>query len=397
MNIRNTAVTALLMINEEGIHCTKVINDALEKYSRIDSRDRALFVKLIHGTLEYMIQIDTVINRYSSVKVSKMEPLIRNSLRLIVYQILYADRIPDSAAIDEGVKIVKKSALRNLAGFVNGISRKISAEKDIITFDDRPTAYSAPEWMVNLVDETIGKAKSDDFFEDSLKEHGLSIRHIGSDEVEPLNNVNKLTELEEWKTGKIIAQDYSSAQPVIRLNLSAGDTVIDVCAAPGGKAIQASEHVTDTGTVYACDLTANKVDKIRQNIERLHTTNIKTVVADATVYNAEFDSKADCVIADLPCSGIGTISGKPDIKNRLTIDDCKSLANLQLQILNNVCRYVVPKGKMVFSTCTVDHFENDDNVKAFLAVNDNYELISSEYIIKEGADGFFIAVFRRNQ
>lgn len=385
------------MINEEGKHCNQVINDALDKFDRIDKRDRSLFVKLIHGTLEYQIQIDEIINSYSSVKVKKMKPIVRNVLRLTIYQILYSDKIPDSAAINEGVKLIKKSALKNLAGFVNAVSRKISLEKDRISLGTRALKYSVPQWMIELVDDTVGIDQSDAFFTDSLKEHGLSIRYIGSDVVSTLENFEKLTELDEWKDGKIIAQDYSSSQPIVKAELKNGDIVIDVCAAPGGKAIQASEHVGKDGLVYACDISSNKVDKIIQNIERLKVTNIQTVVADATKFIKDFYSKADCVIADLPCSGIGTISGKPDIKNRLSIDDCKSLAELQLSILNNVCDYVCGGGKLVYSTCTIDHYENEDNIRRFLDSHSNYELISSEYIIRAGADGFYIAVLRKKQ
>lgn len=396
-NIREIALNALLMINEEGSHCTSVINDALAKYDRVDIRDRSLFVKLIHGTLEYQIQLDHVIDRFSSIKTKKMRPIIRNVLRMTAYQILYADKIPDSAAIDEGVKLVKKSALKQLSGFVNAVSRKISSEKSSLCFDDRSVRYSVPDWMLELVDETIGKDRANAFFADALREHGLSIRRVGTDNIEYLDSVDHLSDLEEWRSGKIIAQDYSSAQPVIRAELKKGDTVIDVCAAPGGKSVQAAEHVGCDGLVWACDISEKKTAKIRQNIDRLKINNIKTVVADATQYHEEFESKADCVLADLPCSGIGTISGKPDIKNRLTLKDCRELASLQLKILNNVCNYAAAGGKLIFSTCTIDHFENEDNVRAFLSMNENFELLSEECIVKEGADGFYIAVFRRNQ
>lgn len=361
----------------------------------MDARDRALFVKLVHGTLEYQIQIDHIIDSFSRTPVKKMKPLVRNILRMSAYQILHLDRIPDSAACNEGVKLINKTALRNLSGFVNGVLRSISRNKESIDLETPADKYSVQPWIIELLNESIGEANAKRFLEYSLEEHGVTLRRVGSDEMILLENAIGLTESPEWKEGRIIVQDRSSSMPVVMAEIGSDDLVIDVCAAPGGKSLQAAEHARE---VISCDLTEKKVSKINENIERLRVKNIRTVVQDASVRREDFVSLADVVLADLPCSGLGTISKKPEIKNRLSIDDCKALADIQKKILNNVCDYVKPGGKLVFSTCTLDHYENEDNTRMFLDSHKEFELTEEKTLLpgEFPQDGFYIAVMKKN-
>jgi len=404
MNIREQALTALIMINEEGRHSNVVINEALDKYNDIDPRDKALFVKLIHGSLEYQLTIDHTINTYSKTKVSKMRPIIRNVIRLSVYQIMFMDKIPDSAVCNEAVKMIKKTAVRNLSGFVNGILRNIARDNEAHigvfakdAFDnDICLKYSVQPWMLKLIQDTVGQKNALLFLEKSLERNGVYVRYIGSDEVKLLDNVNDLTKTTEWQAGKLIVQDPSSAMPVVVADIQTNDIVLDVCAAPGGKSIQASEHCSK---VYACDLSVQKIEKIKENIDRLKVKNVETIIQDATVKNDAYLEIADVVLADLPCSGIGTISKKPEIKNRLTLEDCKQLAEIQINILENVCDYVKPGGKLVFSTCTLDHFENEDNTKAFLKKHPNFTLVKEMTLLPDDMprDGFYVALFIKDK
>lgn len=430
------------MINEEGRLSNTVVNEALEKYDRLDPRDKALFVKLVYGTLDYQIQTDYILNLYSKTKVGKMKSLVRNVLRMGVYQLLHMDKIPDSAVCDESVKLVKKTALRNLGGFVNGVLRNIARDKDeiISRLNDGETAemsgdgtivplnksglektqvrFSVQEWMLKLLSESIGEEATEKFLAYSLETHGVTFRTVGSDEVFVAEDAGKLIKSDDWKNGKLIVQDLSSSMPVKLSSMKEGDAVIDVCAAPGGKSIQAAERVkvknrgrgeeangvngaSDTehsaGRVIACDLTEFKLEKIRENIKRLKIDNIDTVLQDATVRNEKFVGMADVVLADLPCSGIGTISKKPEIKNRLSLDDCKALAEIQKKILNNVCDYVKSGGELIFSTCTLDHFENEDNTRAFLKTHPEFELTEERTLLPSDfpQDGFYIAVMKK--
>ncbi len=395
------ATDALVIINEKGRHSNEIINDMISKYSRMDGRDRALFVKLIHGTLEYQIQIDYIIGLYSKIKVEKMKPYIRNLLRLSVYQLLYLDKIPDNSICDEAVKLIKKSPYNGLSGFVNGVLRTIARESDHIIIDNPCLAYSVRGWMYDLLVDTVGKLKADEFLEYSLNEHGVSARNIGSDEVFILDDPSETISSDRWNNGELIIQDYSSTLPVVLADIRPGQTVLDVCASPGGKSIHASEKVGVNGTVISCDISDEKIAKINENISRLNVTNIRTCVQDAIVSNKDFIRCADVVIADCPCSGIGTISKKPEIKLRLSLDDCIQLSELQFSIISNVCDYVKTGGKLVYSTCTLDHFENEDNVKKFLIEHTDFSLLKERVMVSSENngipyDGFYIAVMVRN-
>lgn len=389
------------MINEEGHHSNVIINDALNKYERLDPRDKALLVKLIHGTLEYQIRIDRIIDSFSSIKVRKMKPLIRNVLRMSVYQLIYMDKIPDNAVCDEAVKLIKKSALSGLSGFVNGVLRSIARGKDSVVIRDRASDLSVPGWMYELLADTVGEDAAEDFFRYSLEEHGVSVRKAGTEDVFVLEDASGLTETDEWKQGKLIVQDYSSTLPVIMADIKPGQTVLDVCAAPGGKSILAAEKTGKEGRVISCDLSDFKIDKIRENILRMNITNIETMVQDATVRDERLVGCADVVLADCPCSGIGTISKKPEIKNRLKPEDCRALADIQHKILCNVCEYVKPGGKLVYSTCTLDHIENEDNLRRFLESHPEFKLLKEKVMVPSldairPFDGFYIAVMTKN-
>ncbi len=389
------------MINEEGRHSNTVINDALEKYSDASPRDKALFVRLVHGTLEYQIRIDYVIDLFSKVRTSAMRPLIRNLLRLSVYQMMFTDKIPDSAVCDEAVKIVKKTSLRNLSGFVNGVLRNIARSRKDITVNDKSIMYSVPEWLRNLLCETIGEENCDRFLEYSLVSHGVSVRRIGTDDVYILEDASGLTELPEWKSGEIIVQDYSASLPVIMGDIKKGQVVLDVCASPGGKSIQAAEKTGIDGKVISCDISEKKAEKIRENIARTGIRNVEIRIQDAAKRDDSLIESADVVIADCPCSGIGTVSKKPEIKNRLSLKDCMALAGIQSDILNNVCDYVKPCGRLIYSTCTLDHFENEDNIKKFLSLHPEFSLVEEKTMIPSVSsdrpfDGFYIAVLVKN-
>lgn len=389
-----------MLINEKGRHSNEIINDMISKYSRMDGRDRALFVKLIHGTLEYQIQIDYIIDSFSKIKVEKMKPYIRNLLRMSVYQLLYLDKIPANSICDEAVKLIKKTAFNGLSGFVNGVLRTIARESDGIGINDPCLAYSVKEWMYDLLVDTVGKLKAEEYLAYSLNEHGVSARIVGTDNVFLLDDPSETILSDKWNNGELIIQDYSSTLPVIMADIRSGQTVMDVCASPGGKSIQASEKVGDNGIVVSCDISDKKIAKIRENIARIKTTNIVTCVQDATVRNIDFIGYADVVIADCPCSGIGTISKKPEIKSRLSLDDCKTLSKIQLSILSNVCDYVKEGGKLVYSTCTLDHFENEDNVKKFLVDHSDFSLLEEKVMVPSENnempyDGFYIAVIEK--
>ena len=311
---REIVLDILMEVLERGSFVHVVLNQALDKYQYLDKADRAFITRLTEGTLEYLIQIDAIINQYSKTKTQKMKPVIRNLLRLSVYQILYMDRVPDSAVCNEAVKLAAKRRFEGLKGFVNGVLRTIAREKETIAFSEPWLELSLPQWMYEMWERQYGAgtatAMGKAFLKDkkttvrcnlqalsrelpgispeeawertaeSLREQGVEAAPLG-DGLFNLSGYDRLEELFAFARGWIQVQDASSAM-VGRLSApKRGDYVIDVCAAPGGKSLHIADLLDGTGMVEARDLTFQKAELIEENIRRCGFENIRAVVMDA--------------------------------------------------------------------------------------------------------------------
>ena len=432
---REIALDILMEILEKSGYSHIILRQALNKYQYLDKSERAFISRLVEGTLEYLLQIDYVIDSFSSTKIKKMKPVIRTILRMSVYQLLYMDRVPDSAVCNEAVKLSVKRKFTGLKGFVNGVLRNISRNKETLSWPNASVRYSMPEWIVSMWEKEYGMetavAMMESFLKNkkttvrcnyanaareeilkSLQEQDVIVAESGlSDAVLYLEKYDYLDSLEAFKKGWIQVQDLSSVFVGEAADPKKDDYVIDVCGAPGGKSIHIADKLKGTGLVEVRDLTAYKVDLIQQNIDRCGFKNIRTKVQDALILDQESIEKADIVIADLPCSGLGIIGRKPDIKYRLKPEDLKELASLQREILSVVQSYVKPGGKLVFSTCTVNKQENEENALWFLKefpfdpldlTGKLGDVISSD-TLKQGyiqllpgihpCDGFFLSAF----
>lgn len=387
---REIALDILMEILERGNYSHLVLRQALNKYQYLDKMERSFISRISDGTVEYLLQIDYVINSFSSVKVKKMKPVIRTILRMSVYQLLYMDRVPDSAVCNEAVKLAVKRKFSGLKGFVNGVLRNISRNKESISWPDDSIRYSMPSWIVSMWQETYGSETAGIMMESFLKssvttvrcnfaragkeeilqslEHqGVKVSQSGiSDGILYLEQYDYLESLEAFQKGYIQVQDLSSSFVGEIADPQKGDFCIDVCGAPGGKSLHIADKLQGTGIVEVRDLSDRKIAMVQENMDRSGFQNIRAKVQDALVLDQDSIEKADIVIADLPCSGLGIIGRKPDIKYRMTLEELKSLAALQQQILSVVQSYVKPGGKLIFSTCTIDRMENEDNVKWFL-------------------------------
>ena len=437
VNARELALDILYEILEKGSYSHVVLNQALSKYQYLEKQDRAFITRVTEGTLEYLIQIDYVLNQFSKTKVNKMKPLIRTLLRMSVYQILHMDRIPDSAVCNEAVKLAEKRRFQGLKGFVNGVLRNISREKGSLRFPDDAVRYSMPSWLMELWSKTYDKETVHKMMEYFLSDRPVTVRCnlnnagktaiIGSleaqgvvvkesDYVEGILSLEKLDYLEvleAFQNGWIQVQDLSSSLVGLAAAPKEGDVVIDVCGAPGGKSLHMADLLKGTGHVEVRDISDYKVSMIEENIERSGFGNISASVWDALELDEDFIEKADIVIADLPCSGLGIIGKKPDIKQKMSPEGLASLAELQRDILSVVHRYVKPGGILVYSTCTIDRQENEDNVAWFLE-NHPFKPVNIEGrlgeklksdTMKQGyiqilpgvypCDGFFISVLQR--
>lgn len=437
MENRGIVLDILAEVLDKGCFVHLVLNQALQKYQYLDKSDRAFITRVTEGTLEYLLQIDYIINKYSKTKTDKMKPLIRNLLRMSVYQILYMDRVPDSAACNEAVKLAVKRRFTGLKGFVNGVLRTISREKASLVFDSPSLAYSIPQWMYDMWEKEYGSGKAEmiaaSFLEDrptwvrcnlsrasreailkSLDSQGVMVKELDClPSVLAISGYDYLEGLECFQNGWIQVQDAASAFVGELADPKEGDYIIDVCAAPGGKSLHLADKMKGTGMVEARDLSYQKTALIEENVARSGAANIKAVVWDALVPDEDAREKADIVIADLPCSGLGIIGKKPDIKYNMTMDKMRELSRLQRDILSVVWRYVKPGGTLVYSTCTIDPMENEGNA---MWLSENFPLKPvdlsgrlgedfDEPSLKDGRiqflpgihpfDGFFISVFRR--
>lgn len=438
--LREIILDILMEVLEKNQYSHLVLSRALTKYQYLEKADRSFIKRIVDGTVEYRLQIDFILNSYSKVKAAKMKPVIRTILRMSVYQILYLDRVPDSAACNEAVKLAEKRGFGGLKGFVNGVLRNISRNKENLTFPDDSIRYSCPQWILDLwkksySEETVrrilaaflekqdlmarcnvNRASMDEILS-SLKKQGVEAQPAAKGStVLALRGVDYLEGLEAFRRGWLQIQDVSSSLVGAAVGIKEGEQVLDVCGAPGGKSLHAADLLRGTGCVTVRDLSEAKVALIEENIARSGFSNIRAEVWDALEFDPRWEETADVVFADLPCSGLGIMGRKPDIKYNASPEKLAELSALQREILSVVWRYVKPGGRICFSTCTINRGENEEN-RAWFLEHFPFEPVDltgrlgrefetgSEDTVKEGylqllpgihpCDGFFLSVMRK--
>lgn len=431
VNIRELVLETLLLINRDGEYSHIALGQVLGKYQYLSKKDRAFLTRTVEGTLERMIEIDAIIGQFSSVKINKMKPVIREIIRSAVYQLKYMDSVPDSAVCNEAVKLASKKGFFNLKGFVNGLLRNISRNLDHIQYPSREkepvqwlsVVYSMPEWIVRKWIEQYGEKKTEEILQAFLEERPTSIR-CSSSKITPqelkdrlekegvtvkeyeeipgafqISGYDYLDALESFREGCFQVQDISSMLVGEWADPKEGQYIIDVCAAPGGKALHLADKLKGTGRVEARDLTEYKVQMIRDNISRLGFSNVLAVQQDALDIDESSLEKADIVIADLPCSGLGVLARKTDLKYKMTEQMQSELADLQRRILAVVCRYVKNGGKLLYSTCTINREENEDNALWFGREFPEFHLVKEQQMLPgtDVGDGFYIAEFKKEK
>lgn len=428
VNEREIVLDILLELNRPEAMSHLVIGAALKKYQYLLKHQRSFITRLAQGTLERRIELDYIINQYSKTPVRKMKPLIRSLLEMSVYQLKYMDNVPVSAVCNEAVKLAGKRHFVNLKGFVNGVLRNIARNDCACEYPDQKkepvkylsVRYSMPEELVAFfkkqADDTTVESILAGFYKEKttyircntkkltveeLKAHLLS-ENIQAEAVEGLPYALKITgydyllACESFQRGEFFVQDISSMLAGELASPAPHDRIIDVCAAPGGKSMNVALKLTD-GSVEARDLTPLKTQLIRENIARLGLDNISVKEWDARVSDTASKESADIVLADLPCSGLGIIGRKPDIKYHTDVEKIEQLTSLQREILTVVQEYVKPGGTLVYSTCTISRPENEENAAWF---EKNFPFIregSAKQLLPgiDGTDGFFMVKFRK--
>lgn len=429
VNTRDLVLDILLLVTRDGQYSHIAQSQVLGKYQYLEKSDRAFITRVTEGTLERMIELDYIIDQFSKVKVKKMKPVIRTIIRSAVYQLKYMDSVPDSAVCNEAVKLAVSRGFGGLRGFVNGVLRSVARNLESVSYPREGTVawlsvtYSMPEWIIRQWLQVYSQEKVEEILGNFLQEKPTSIRcnfsrTTGESLREKLveegvkvqdvpdipgafliSGYDYLGALESFRQGMFQVQDISSMRVAQWASPKRGDYIIDVCAAPGGKALHLADLMDGTGKVEACDISRYKVGLIEDNIRRTEIRNIEAVCRDATELDEASVEKADIVIADLPCSGLGVIGRKSDLKYRMTLEAEKELASLQRQILSVVFRYVKPGGKLVYSTCTVDRMENEENAAWFLKTHPDFILLREEQMLPgpEAGDGFYIALFQKKE
>ncbi len=443
---RETALKILYDITENQAYSNISVNRHLEN-EKLREIDRSFATELVYGTVKWLLQIDYIIGKYSSIKLKKLSPWIKNVLRLGVYQLLHTDRIPVSAACNTAVDLAKRYGHQASSRFVNAVLRNVAKNKDSIPYPDKndivsylSILYSHPVWMVEKWIELFGTEFTEKLLKsnnqvpdfiirtntlktdrntllDMLHKEGISAepgRYV--EEAVILKNPSSIANLEAFKKGYFQVQDESSMLAAKILDPREGETVIDVCSAPGGKATHMAQLMNNKGTVIARDIYQHKLNLIEQSCSRLGIDIIKTDIHDACSLDDTLVGKADRVLIDAPCSGLGIIRKKPDIKYSRTDNDLKEITVLQRDILKNASKYLKVGGYMIYSTCTIQPQENLEIVQDFLAENPDFTLTGFKELMPptldiassaEGyiqlfpninqTDGFFISKIKREK
>lgn len=436
-NIRGIALDALMETETSSIPSSGIITSVLNKYDYLDQRDKAFIKLLFEGTVERRITLDFILDKKSSVKTSGMKPVIRNILRMGLYQLLFTDA-PAYAVCKESVNLAGKRGFKGLGGFVNGVLRSIS--RDIESSGKQPAErylsflpekkgkqdrkylqlrYSMPESVLDVFLSEYGD-RTDSILDAMMKTRDVSLRFRSDLSEEDLktavteisktgvtlrkstevpfvyqaHNTGDIRKLPGYEEGLFNIQDVSSCKAVLALGIQKGDRVLDCCAAPGGKSILAAELAGPEGSVTSCDVSESKAGLIRENASRMRLENISIQVRDASVNDPAENEKYDCVILDVPCSGLGILGKKRDIKYNLTKEGLRSLCELQKKIIDGCVPYVKKGGKLLYSTCTVRRAENEEQA-LYIKEKYGYEVEKGPVrLLPDDAeqDGFFYCV-----
>lgn len=433
MSGRKLAVTLLMQREKTDGYLNLMLDSALEK-SDLDPRDKRLCSALCYGVLERQITLDFIISKYSKKPPHKLDGAVLQILRTGLYQILYMEQIPDSAAVSESVKLTKKLKKASASGFVNAVLRSFIRDGKKINYpgnalEKASVMYSVPLWLVKRLYESLGEKDAEEFLENALNPPPLTIRRnplavseeelissFGEERIEKhslvpgayiIRNSGNIRENPLFQKGGFHVQDTASQLCAMALDAEEGMTVLDLCAAPGGKTFTIAEHMKGKGRVYAFDLFPQRAGLIEKGAERLHLDNVSAMQGDASVYNEKLP-KADRVLCDVPCSGTGVIRRKPEIRYKRE-EEIAGLPEIQRDILENASRYVKPGGVLIYSTCTVLKEENQQIAEGFLKNHTEFEPVPLLPELHEklsgsmvtllpsfaGSDGFFMAKFRR--
>ena len=417
-NPRKAAVKALLKVENDAAYSNIALNAVLRE-SGLENADKAFASAIFYGVLDRRITIDFVLSKFIKTPLKKVAPFTLEVLRSAVYQIMFMDKVPDSAAVNEAVKLIKSSRESRNAGFANAVLRNVLRSEITLPQGNDPQSlsvkYSCPEWIINSFITDYGADTAEELLKESLKPAPVIIRvntlktdtdtlktelekrGIPTDTAETENALIlkkgiDAADFDLYKRGYFYAEDLSSQTAVSVLNPKKGERVLDMCAAPGGKSFTMALLMENVGEIVSCDLYEQRVGLIKSGAERLGIDIIKPMTADASRYNEDL-GKFDCILCDVPCSGLGVLRRKPDIKYKPE-NDFAELEALQYKILQNAARYLKKGGRILYSTCTLRRAENEKLVNSFIMeYNGFHKMYEHTYLPHiDKTDGFYCAL-----
>lgn len=447
ISVREVALDALVKWEQEQAYSNLLINRTLE-HSALNDKDRRLLTELVYGSIQRLNTLDWILDQLVKKGVSSLDIWVRQLLRMSIYQLIFLDRIPEHAAVNESVQIAKKRGHKGISGFVNGVLRSFLRQKGALlptkdpkTMQEKKVAYSHPAWFIRRMEELYGVSETHNMCISNNTPPKISIR------VNPLK-ITREAWIEEWiketngeaspsplcsegvivskggnpaftslyNKGECTIQDESSMLVARVLEPRPGMRVLDACAAPGGKTTHISEIMKNNGSILACDVHPHKIKLIEANAQRLGTSIITTKCIDARELNSVIDGQFDAVLLDAPCSGLGVIRRKPDIKWRKSSQEIEALIGIQKELLDSLVPLLKPGGDLVYSTCTTEARENQEQIQSFLSSHPEFTwspfddllpaVVREKAILQAGwvqilphyfdTDGFFIARLKKS-
>ncbi len=436
---RQIAFEALLKVHKDGAYSNLIIDSLLKENPDLDERDKAFVCNIVYGTLDRLILIDYNLGLYLNQPVKKLKPELHTILRMGTYQLLFMDKVPSRAAVNESVNLAKVNKSHFAASMVNAVLRRVSdnglklPESADNETEYLSVKYSCPQWLISLWIDAYGYDNAVMLAEKALEAPPLVIRcntvkttvdeliHMLSEEgvtaekseILPdaliINTSNAVDELETYKNGFFHVQDSASQICCKAVDAKPGETVFDLCSAPGGKAFTIAQMMENTGVLRAFDIYQSRVELIKNGASRLGLSNVFSYLSDASIFNENY-GLADRVLCDVPCSGLGIIRRKPEIRFKKP-SDIDNLPELQYRILCNAVRYLKDGGRLVYSTCTLNPKENSEVCNRFLSEHPEFSAVEvlpcfqrygneDKYLTLmphiHSTDGFFVAAFVKN-
>lgn len=430
---RELALKILYQIEEENGYSNLVLDEYLEnEREKLNAKDINLISEIVYGTVTWKLSIDTILQKHSKIKLNKISKWVKIILRMGIYQIVFLDKIPKSAAVNESVNLCKKYGYKS-ASFVNAVLRKVEkSDYEELTkieddFDRISAMYSMPKWIVEKLIHQYGVAKTEEIckysnckpkitirintlkttmqeLQKKLEEKGIFYEVARIPNFLYLKNLKNIAKLDLFQEGLFTIQDEGAGEIGYVLNPNPGETVLDVCSAPGGKTTHLAELMKNDGNIIAWDIHEHRVKLVEENAKRLGISIIQTRVKDAMAYEKEYKEKFDKILLDVPCMGLGVLKRKPDIKWQKMKEDIIEIQKVQENLLKVCSNYLKPGGELVYSTCSILKEENEKVIEQAIklqkveknGIKNKLEMLEKRTILPgQNTDGFFICKIKR--